>query len=142
MEAPETRYVAAADADVAYQIVGEGPLDLLYCYGLGNHIENRWEVPGNAEFLNGMAAFSRLVFFDRRGTGASDAVAPNAMPTWEEWTEDIQAVLSAAGSKRTAILATLEAGPVAPSDSSHVDPSRTRPRSNARLTRCRVGGVT
>jgi hypothetical protein len=49
MEAPETRYVAVGDADVAYQVVGQGPLDLLYCYGLGNHIENRWEVPGNAE---------------------------------------------------------------------------------------------
>ena len=113
MEAPETRYVAVGDADVAYQVVGEAPLDLLYCYGLGSHIENTWEVPGNAEFLNGMAAFSRLIFFDRRGTGASDAVALNAMPTWEEWTEDIEAVLKAAGSKRTAILATLEAGPIA-----------------------------
>ena len=113
MEAPETRYVAVGDADVAYQVVGDGPLDLLYCYGLGNHIENRWEVPGNAEFLYSMAAFGRLIFFDRRGTGASDAVALNAMPTWEEWTEDIQAVLNAAGSKRTAIMATLEAGPIA-----------------------------
>ena len=113
MEAPETRYVAVGEADVAYQVVGDGPLDLLYCYGLGSHIENTWEVPGNAEYLNGLAAFSRLIFFDRRGTGASDAVALNAMPTWEEWTEDIEAVLKAAGSKRTAILATLEAGPIA-----------------------------
>jgi class 3 adenylate cyclase len=113
MEIPETHYVAVGDADVAYQIVGEGPFDLLYCYGLGNHIENRWDIPGNAEFLTGMAAFSRLIFFDRRGTGASDAVALKAMPTWEEWTEDIQAVLRAAKSNRTAILASLEAGPIA-----------------------------
>ena len=113
MEAPETRYVAVGEADVAYQVVGDGPLDLLYCYGLGSHIENTWEVPGNAEYLNGLAAFSRLIFFDRRGTGASDGVSLNAMPTWEEWTEDIEAVLKAVGSKRTAILATLEAGPIA-----------------------------
>ena len=113
MEAPETRYVAVGDADVAYQVVGDGPLDLLYCYGLGSHIEHCWEIPGQSEYLNGLATFSRLIFFDRRGTGASDGVPLNAMPTWEEWTEDIEAVLGAAGSKRTAILATLDAGPIA-----------------------------
>jgi class 3 adenylate cyclase len=113
VEAPETRYVAVGDADVAYQVVGEGPIDLLYCYGLGSHIELFWEIPGSAEFLSGLAALGRLIFFDRRGTGASDAVSLNAMPTWEEWTEDIVAVLRAAGSKRTAILATLDAGPIA-----------------------------
>jgi class 3 adenylate cyclase len=113
MEAPETRYVAVGDADVAYQVVGDGPLDLLYCYGLGCHIEHCWEVPGQAEYLNGLAAFSRLIFFDRRGSGASDGVSLSAMPTWEEWTEDIEAVLGAVGSKRTAILATLDAGPIA-----------------------------
>lgn len=113
MEAPETRYVAVGDADVAYQVVGDGPLDLLYCYGLGSHIEHCWEIPGQSEYLNDLATFSRLIFFDRRGTGASDGVPLNAMPTWEEWTEDIEAVLGAAGSKRTAILATLDAGPIA-----------------------------
>ena len=113
MEAPETRYVAVGDADVAYQVVGVGPLDLLYCYGLGSHIEHCWEIPGQAEYLNGLAAFSRLIFFDRRGSGASDGLSLNAMPTWDEWTEDIEAVLGAAGSKRTAILATLDAGPIA-----------------------------
>jgi class 3 adenylate cyclase len=113
MEAPEALYVAVGDADVAYQVVGDGPLDLLYCYGLGSHIEHCWEIPGQAKYLNGLAAFSRLIFFDRRGTGASDGVSFKAMPTWEEWTEDIAAVLDAASSKRTAILATLEAGPIA-----------------------------
>ena len=70
MEAPETRYVAVGDADVAYQVVGEGPPDLLYCYGIGNQVELAWDVPGIAEFMSGLAAFSRLIFFDRRGTGA------------------------------------------------------------------------
>ena len=113
MELPETRYVAVGDGDVAYQVIGEGPLDLLYCFGLGSHIEVAWEVPRNVEFLTGLAAFSRLISFDRRGTGASDGVSFKAMPTWEEWTEDIAAVLEAAGSKRTSILAGLEAGPIA-----------------------------
>jgi class 3 adenylate cyclase len=113
MQAPETRYVAVGDADVAYQVVGDGPLDLLYCYGLGSHIELSWDIPAFAELLSRLAAFSRLIFFDRRGTGASDALSRNAMPTWEEWTEDIVAVLDAAGSKRTAILASLDAGPIA-----------------------------
>ncbi len=113
MDPPETRYVAVGDADVAYQVVGDGPLDLLYCFGLGSHIEVAWEVPRNIEFLTRLATFSRLIFFDRRGTGASDGVSFKAMPTWEEWTEDIAAVLDAASSNRTAILATLEAGPIA-----------------------------
>ena len=113
MDQPETRYVAVGEADVAYQVVGDGPLNLLYCFGLGSHIEVAWEVPRKVEFLTRLAAFSRLIFFDRRGTGASDGVSFKAMPTWEEWTEDIAAVLDAASSKRTAILATLEAGPIA-----------------------------
>jgi class 3 adenylate cyclase len=113
MEPHETRYVAVGDADVAYQVVGDGPLDLLYCSGLGSHIELSWDIPVTAEFLTRLAAFSRLIFIDRRGTGASDALSHNAMPTWEEWTEDIMAVLDAVGSKRTAILATLDAGPIA-----------------------------
>lgn len=113
MDPPETRYVGVDDADVAYQVVGEGPFDLLYCFGLGSHIEHTWESPRAAAELSRLASFSRLIFFDRRGLGASDGVPAGAMPTWEEWTEDIAAVLDAAGSKRTAILAGTDAGPIA-----------------------------
>lgn len=113
MEAPRTRYVAVGDSDVAYQVVGDGPIDLLYCYGLGSHIELLWEIPEVPEFLANLAAFSRLILFDRRGSGASDGVSLKAMPTWEEWTEDILAVVDGAGSKRTAILAAGDAGPTA-----------------------------
>ncbi len=63
--------------------------------------------------LAGLASFSRLIFFDRRGTGASDALAPNAMPPWEEWVDDVGAVLEAAGSERTVIYAALDVGPIA-----------------------------
>jgi class 3 adenylate cyclase len=113
MDTPETQYVTVGDADVAYQVLGDGGVDLLYCYGLGSHIEMFWEVPESTEYLRRLASFSRLVFFDRRGTGASDGIDRNAVPTWEEWTEDMMAVLEAVGSNRAAILASLDAGPIA-----------------------------
>ncbi len=112
MEAPETKYVAVGDADVAYQVVGEGPVDLLFLYGLGSHVEFFWTNPATSQFLTRLASFSRLIFFDRRGTGASDGIARDAIPTWEEWTEDVDAVLAAARSNRVAILAALESGAV------------------------------
>lgn len=113
MDRPETQYVAVGDADVAYQILGDGPLDLLFCYGLGSHIEFNWQVPVVAEFLDRLASSFRLIIFDRRGTGASDGVPRNAVPTLEDWTEDMAAVLDAAGSRRTAILAAVDTGQIA-----------------------------
>ena len=109
----ETRYVAVGDADVAYRVVGEGPLDLLFFYGLGSHVDMHSDDPRDGQFLDALASFSRLIFFDRRGTGASDGLARNVLPAWEEWTEDVRAVLDAAGSDRTAIYAGLDAGPIA-----------------------------
>src|SRR5438132_9184146 len=113
MEGPETRYVSVGDADVAYQVLGTGPLDLLYFYRMGSHIEFAGESPAYAEFFTRLASFSRLIMLDRRGTGSSDGVSRSAIPTWEEWTEDIVAVLRAAGSKRAAVLAATDSGPIA-----------------------------
>ena len=113
MSRPDTKYVAVGDADVAYQVLGEGPSDLLFFIGLGSHIDMAWEDPGIADFLRRLASLRRLIVLDRRGTGASDGVPRNAIPTWEEWTEDIESVLDAVGSKRTSILATVDAGPIA-----------------------------
>ena len=113
MDRPQTRYVAVGEADVAYQVVGGGSIDLLYCFGLGSHIELFWDIPYIADFLERLASFSRLVLFDRRGVGASDGVPNGAIPTWEEWAEDIGAVLDAVGSKRAALLARSDAGPMA-----------------------------
>src|ERR1700730_930201 len=110
---PETRYVDVHGVDVAYQVLGAGPFHLLYFYGLGSHIDLQWDYPPLAELLRHMASFSRLILFDRRGTGASDAVPRNAMPTWEEWADDIRAVLDAAGAPRPAIVAQADAGPIA-----------------------------
>src|SRR3984885_4024113 len=112
MGRPETKYVAVGDADVAYQVLGEGASDLLFFNGLGSNVEMAWEDPDIAAFLRRLASLRRLIFFDRRGTGASDAVPRNAIPTWEEWTEDIESVLNAVGSEQTSILATVDAGPI------------------------------
>ena len=113
MSTPETKYLAVGDADVAYQVLGEGPSDLLFFNGLGSHLEMAWQNPDIAAFLRQLASLRRLIVFDRRGTGASDGVPRNAIPTWEEWTEDIESVLNEVGSKRSSILATVDGGPIA-----------------------------
>jgi len=113
MNRPDTKYVAVGDADVAYQVLGEGPSDLLFFNGLGSHVEMAWENPDIADFLEQLASLRRLILLDRRGTGASDGVPRSAIPTWEEWTEDIESVLNAVGSERSAILATVDGGPIA-----------------------------
>ena len=115
MEAPETRYVAVGDTDVAYQVFGDGPIDLVYFYGLGSHIDQLWTT-GNSRIitlLQGLSSFARIIQLDRRGCGASGSVPRPGFPTWEEWTEDLAAVLDAAGSERASILAETEVGPIA-----------------------------
>ena len=108
---PTTRYVTVGDGDVAYQVLGDGPLDLVAFFGIGSQLELLWELA--APFLRKLASFSRLVLFDRRGTGLSDPVPLNAIPTWEEATEDLQAVLDAVGMEHAAIYAEADAGPIA-----------------------------
>jgi class 3 adenylate cyclase len=111
LQAPETRYTRVGDADIAYQVVGDGPLDLLYCRGT-QHLEVLWEHPVSADFLRGLASFSRLILFDRRGWGASDPFPDGAMPTWEGWADDIGAVLDAVGSEKAALFGEMDAGPI------------------------------
>jgi class 3 adenylate cyclase len=101
------------DAEVAYQVIGEGPTDLLFFWGLGTQIDLRWQHQPTAAFLTRLASFSRVIVFDRRGTGASDPWLGSAFPTWEDWTEDVRSVLDAAGSERAAICAVLDSGPMA-----------------------------
>lgn len=113
METYETRYVEVGDADVAYKVVGEGPIDLLYFYGLGSHIELLWDTPMQAEALRRLASFSRLILFDRRGAGASDRTPVSDMQMWEALVEDVEAVLDAVGSKQAAIMAGADGGPMA-----------------------------
>jgi class 3 adenylate cyclase/pimeloyl-ACP methyl ester carboxylesterase len=110
---PETRYVDVGDAQVAYQLVGDGAFDVLFGWGLGSQIELQWTHPAWAGVLERFATFSRLILFDRRGTGASDRLPRGSVPTWEEWAEDMGAVLDAAGSERAAIVAIRDNGPMA-----------------------------
>jgi class 3 adenylate cyclase len=111
MERPQTRYVDVGGAEVAYQVVGQRPPDVVIARSVG-HIDLRWEDPVWAAFVGRLASFSRLIIFDRRGTGASDAVPDNAMPTWEEWADDVRAVLDAAGSERAVVLASGDMGAI------------------------------
>ena len=100
MEAPETRYVAVGDADVAYQVIGDGPFDIVYFAGM-LELNVAWDYPPYAEFLRRLRSNGRLILFDRRGLGVSDPAPGRAIPTWENWTEDVQAVLDAVGSEQT-----------------------------------------
>ena len=121
----ETEYVDVGGSDVAYRVIGEGPLDLLYCFGLGSHVDLARDDPNDAHWLEALASFSRVIFFDRRGTGASDGVVLDPSPIWEEWIDDLTAVLDAVGSERAAIFASLDAGPIAMLFAS-VHPGRVR----------------
>ena len=85
-------------------MIGEGPPDLVYVPGWISHLDMYWEEPSVAQFLRRLASFSRLIMFDKRGIGLSDPVPPENMPNLEERTDDVRAVLDAAGSERAALL--------------------------------------
>jgi pimeloyl-ACP methyl ester carboxylesterase len=106
---PPTRYAKSSDASIAYQVVGDAPLDLVLVLGFATHIELQWESPALARFFERLSSFARLVVFDKRGTGLSDPVAE--VPTLEQRTDDIRAVMDAAGSERAALLGISEGGP-------------------------------
>ncbi len=112
VDAPETSYVAIGDTEVAYQILGDGPLDLVFHHGFC-HLDLQWDVAPEAAFNKRLASFSRLILFDRRGSGASGRVLHGGLPTWEEWGEDLSAVLDAVGSQSAAVFAEAEAGATA-----------------------------
>jgi pimeloyl-ACP methyl ester carboxylesterase len=108
---PLTRYVVVGDTDVAYQVFGDGSMDVLYFYGLGSHVDLVWDAEPY-RIVDAFVRFGRVIQFDRRGTGASGG-AREVVPTWEEWTDDVQAVLDAAECDRAAIVAESDAGPIA-----------------------------
>src|SRR3990172_13278 len=103
---PETRYARSGDVSVAYQVLGEGPIDLVCAPGLISHVEHMWERPTIARFHERLASFSRLIIFDKRGTGASDPVA--TIPTLEDRMDDERAVMDATGSERAALFGVSE----------------------------------
>ena len=106
----EVHYARSGDVNIAYQVLGSGPIDLLFVMGWVSHLEYFWNEPSFARFLRRLAGFSRLILFDKRGTGLSDRVA--YLPSLEERMDDVRAVLSAAGSHRAALLGVSEGGPM------------------------------
>lgn len=102
---PATHYARTADGvHVAYQLFGDGPLDAVFVPWWWNNVEAAWEEPGIARFYDRLGSFCRLLVFDQRGTGLSDPVALNALPTLEEWMDDLRAVLDAVGWKGAAVI--------------------------------------
>jgi class 3 adenylate cyclase len=110
VERSETRYARSGEVSIAYQVVGDGPFDLVYVPGFVSNIELMWEEPGLARFLERLASFSRLILFDKRGTGLSDPVPNDGLPTLEERMDDVRAVMDAVGSERAALLGHSEGG--------------------------------
>ena len=107
---PQTRYARSGNVNIAYQIVGDGPIDLVFVMGWVSHIELFWGEPTVARFFRRLASFSRLILFDKRGTGLSDAVPLSQLPTLEQRMDDVRAVMHAAGSTRAVVMGVSEGG--------------------------------
>jgi pimeloyl-ACP methyl ester carboxylesterase/DNA-binding CsgD family transcriptional regulator len=102
------KYARSGDVNIAYQVVGDGPIDLVLVLGWVSHLAYVWELPAMAAFVNRLASFSRLILFDKRGCGMSDRVHP--LPSLEQRMDDVRAVLDAVGSKRAALIGISEGG--------------------------------
>ena len=110
MGMPQTRYARSGDVMIAYQVLGEGPFDVVITPSEVSHVELQWEVAGWAALLRGIAEQARVLVFDKRGTGMSDRVA--GAPTLEERSDDIRAVMDAAGSQRAALAGFMDGVPM------------------------------
>jgi class 3 adenylate cyclase len=108
---PQTRYARSGDLHIAYQVLGDGPMDLIYVPTWISQVEHLWEEPGIARYFRRLASFARLILFDRRGSGLSDPIP--GVPTLEEQMDDVVAVMDAVGSERAAVHAQLEGGAMA-----------------------------
>ena len=102
MPTPKTSYAKSGDVNIAYQVLGEGPPDLVYVWGWLSHLDFQWTHPTVASFLRRLAGFSRLINFDKRGTGLSDPV--ESAVNFDERMDDIRAVMDGAGAQRAALL--------------------------------------
>jgi class 3 adenylate cyclase len=110
MPPPETRYARSGEVNIAYQVVGDGPLDLVYVPGWVSNVELMWDDPAMAQFIDRLASFSRVILFDKRGTGLSDRVSNEELPSLEQRMDDVRAVLEAVGSERAALFGHSEGG--------------------------------
>jgi class 3 adenylate cyclase len=107
---PDTQYARLGDLHLAYQVLGEGPPDLLLLDQWFSHMEAQWDVPPLAAFRERLASFGRLIMFDKRGSGLSDPIPTSALPTVEEWMDDVPAVLDAVGSEKAALITNIGGG--------------------------------
>ena len=112
VDVPPIRYARSGDVDIAYQVVGDAPLDLVFVMGWVSHLEYFWSEPSFASFLRRLAGFARVILFDKRGTGLSDRVPPDQLPTLEQRMEDVHAVMDAVGSQRAVLCGVSEGGPM------------------------------
>jgi class 3 adenylate cyclase len=108
---PTTQYVRSGDVHVAYQVTGDGPIDLVQVVGAYTHLEAAWDEPLMAQYYERLSSFCRLIRFDQRGVGMSDPIPSSALPTLEERVDDLLAVLDAAGCKRPVLFGQAEGGP-------------------------------
>jgi pimeloyl-ACP methyl ester carboxylesterase len=105
-------YARSGDVNIAYQVIGDAPLDLVFVMGWVSHLEYFWREPSFARFLSRLASFARLILFDKRGTGLSDRVPINELPTLEQRMDDVRAVMDAVGTERAALCGVSEGGPM------------------------------
>jgi pimeloyl-ACP methyl ester carboxylesterase/class 3 adenylate cyclase len=105
-----THYAKSGELNIAYQVLGDGPIDLVFSPGYMSHLEQNQWLPSYAEFLHRMASFSRLIVFDRRGTGLSDRIL--ALGSYDEMLDDVRSVLDAVGSESAALFGGAEGGPL------------------------------
>jgi pimeloyl-ACP methyl ester carboxylesterase len=110
MRTPPTAYAESDGASIAYQVVGDGPIDVVLVLGFATHVELQWEAPPFARFFERIASFSRLIVFDKRGSGLSDPVTE--APTLEQRVDDVRAVMDDVGSERAALFGVSEGGPM------------------------------
>ena len=114
MDTHETKYVTVDGADLAYQVVGDGAQDFVYCYALGGQVDFFWQSAIGRVFEDRLtAAGCRVISFDRRGSGASDPLPASSMPTWEVMAEDLTAVCDAVGVEQAAVMGNIDSGALA-----------------------------
>jgi class 3 adenylate cyclase len=106
---PQVRYASGSGVEIAYQVLGEGPLDIVWVAGAVTHLDVLWEHPGYRHFCEQLASFARLILFDKRGMGLSERTR---IGTLEERMDDVRAVMDAAGSERAALMGVSEGGPM------------------------------